>query len=413
MIASRPPALPKPQATACSRACFALYLASLALLPWSWFPPFPWLHEHAQWSDALFAAAAACWVVDRWQAGDWPRLRPIHGAIVLYFVAAALSLLMATPDRRAGAWKLLGVAELCCLAVVTSDLLKRPGVPQAVARTVAATSLATAAAAVAGLLLFYARIPTLLVGTYGDLNPSRWYARMEAGTIHPHMLASFCIFASSITGREDVGLPVWLRRVTQAALWLTVGLTFSRAILGFTLAAALRSARTRRGRILAAACAVLFAGILISLSWLHFTIDPSRPLSWRFEASSPSRHSQKIVSSLHTLAAHPLWGSGIDTHPARYYGSPADTDLTPLNIAATLGLPALAAFTTMIVILWRSHSRPLDRATWGGLAGIALDALACDVEDFRHIWVLIGLADASAVDNARSHCQVRRGSCAH
>ena len=30
------------------RAVLVLYLTSLALLPWAWFPPFPWLHEHAQ-----------------------------------------------------------------------------------------------------------------------------------------------------------------------------------------------------------------------------------------------------------------------------------------------------------------------------------------------------------------------------
>ena len=41
-----------------SRVVWSLYLTALALLPWSWFPPFPWLHERAQWSDVVFAAAS-------------------------------------------------------------------------------------------------------------------------------------------------------------------------------------------------------------------------------------------------------------------------------------------------------------------------------------------------------------------
>ena len=41
----------------------ALFLAALALLPWAWFPPFPWIHEHAQWSDVLVAAAFVAWLV--------------------------------------------------------------------------------------------------------------------------------------------------------------------------------------------------------------------------------------------------------------------------------------------------------------------------------------------------------------
>ena len=32
--------------------------------------------------DALFGAATAVWAIERWLAGDWPRPRPIHGAVV-------------------------------------------------------------------------------------------------------------------------------------------------------------------------------------------------------------------------------------------------------------------------------------------------------------------------------------------
>jgi len=103
------------------RLAFAFYLASLALLPWTWFPPFPWLHEHAQWSDAVFALAAALWSIERWRNKDWPRLEPVHAAMAFYLGAATLSLIFSSPDKLAGLMKLLGLAELCALAVITSD----------------------------------------------------------------------------------------------------------------------------------------------------------------------------------------------------------------------------------------------------------------------------------------------------
>lgn len=68
--------------------------------------------------------------------------------------------------------------------------------------------------------------------------------------------------------------------------------------------------------------------------------------------------------------------------------------MTPLNIAATMGLPALAAMVFLFVTLWRHRRRPIPIATWSGLAGLGIDALAQDIEHFRHVWVMIGLADA-------------------
>jgi O-Antigen ligase len=374
-----------------SRLVLALYLTSLALLPWTWFPPFPWLHEHAQWSDAVFAATAVLWAIERWQLGTWPRLRPAHAVLALYFLFAGLSLLFASPNPRSGVPKLLGVAELCTLAIITSDLASRPSVFPKIARSIAITSLLTAATAFVGLLLFYSGIASPLIGIYGELEPSPWYARVQAGTYNPNLLASFCIFAAAIVTRRDGELPVWLRRITLAVLWITVCLTFSRGILGFVLAALIRSACTPRRRALAAACSVAILGITITLTVWKPTINPARPFDSRFENATSSR-SQAASSSLKTLVSHPILGSGLGTSPGQYRGFPFDSHCTPLNIAATLGLPALIAFSLLIAHLWRSRARPIDLAIWGGLAGLALDGLAQDIEDFRHVWVMIGFA---------------------
>ncbi|MEK6288273.1 MAG: O-antigen ligase family protein [Acidobacteriota bacterium] len=376
-----------------SRLVLALYVTSLALLPWTWFPPFPWLHEHAQWSDAVFGGTAVLWAIERCQLGKWPRLRPAHAALALYFLLACLSLLIASPNPRSGAPKLLGVAELCTLAFITSDLASRPAGSRAIARVIAITSLLTAAAAIAGLLLFYAGIGSRLIGIYGELEPAPWYARIQAGTHNPNLLASFCIFASAVVARRDGELPVWLRRLTFVALSITVCLTFSRGILGFMLAAVIRGAHTRRRRIFAVVCAASLSVLILTLTLWKPSINPIHPLKIHFETTSSSRY-QAAASSLITLVTHPLFGSGLDTSPGLFRGVPFDAHFTALNIAATLGLPALSVISFLITVLWRKRRRPTDLAIWGGLAGLALDSLAQDVEDFRHIWVMIGLADA-------------------
>ena len=378
------------------RLVFTLYLITLALLPWSWFPPFPWLHEHAQWSDAVFAITALAWIIEQWQAGRWLRPRAVHAALACYFGAATLSLLLAASDKWAGAWKLLGIAELCVLVLITSDLAARPGKLRVIARVVALTSLITALAAVIGLLLFYAGVSTRLIGSYGDLVSSTWYARVQAGTYHPNLLASYCIFAASVIAHDEAKLPVKLRHAIAVALWITVGLTFSRGILAFGLAALMRSARTKQRRVLTSLYATASVVIIAALTFWNLSLNPAHPFEASFEHNIASSRWQAITTSLQTLFAHPLWGSGLGTSPGTYHGVPFDAHLTPLNIAATLGLPALAAFLSLLVILWRQRSRPLDLAIWSSFAGLALDALAQDVEDFRHLWVFIGLADATS-----------------
>ena len=370
----------------------ALYLTSLVLLPWTWFPPFLWFHEHAQWSDAVFLAAAITWLIERLQLRNWPRFRAAHAVLILYFSFACLSLSF-SPNPRAGLPKLVGVAELCTLAFITSDLASRPRILPGIARAIAITSLITAAATIVGLLLFYTNVRSPLVGIYGELQPSPWYARMQAGTYNPNLLASFCIFASATVAHRDGGLPVWLRRVTLAALWITVFLTFSRGILGFVLAAAIRSANTRRRRLAAAVFAVCCVSLVISLTVWNPSINPAHPFDLSLSSIDSSRH-QAATSSLATLLRHPLFGSGLGTSPGQYHGAPFDSHLTPLNIAATLGLPVLIAFSFLMTSLWRRRRRPTSLAIWGGLAGLALDGLAQDIEDFRHLWVAIGLADA-------------------
>ena len=342
------------------------------------------------------------WAIERWRLRLLPRLCAAHLALALYFFFAFLSLLFASPNTSAGLPKLLGVAELCALTFITSDLASRPRVFRAIARTIAITSLVTAAVGIVGLLLFYNGTNSRMIGIYGELEPSPWYARVQAGTYNPNLLASFCIFASAVVAHRDGELPALLRRITLAALWITVLLTFSRGILGFVLAAMIRGANTRLRRRAAAVYAVGCVGVVISLSVWNASINPTHPLDLSFRSIDSSRL-RAATSSLATLLSHPLFGSGLGTSPGQYQGAPFDSHLTPLNIAATLGLPSLISFTFLLTLLWRRRMRPTDLYIWGGLAGLALDGLAQDIEDFRHVWVIIGICDANNREENERH----------
>jgi hypothetical protein len=373
-----------------------LYLATLLALPWSALVRFPWLHENARWTDALFAFATLAWGAGLLATRRVPRFRPVHAGLALYLGWAAVSLLVSSSRPAAGPAKLLGIAMLVALFVVTSDMMGRPGMPRAIGRALAVTSILTAAAAVVGVLLSYFGRITPLVGTCGDLLPGP-LSRAQAGFPHPNLLASYCVFSSGALAREDAGLSRAWRRVAQAALGVTVVLTTSRAILAFALAVAVRHATTPARRRLAGAFAAGLVLVMLGLTATNATFYPLRPWDVRFLPGASPRL-EAATTSLETLAAHPVFGTGPGTSPGRRGGLPFDAHVTPLNVAATLGLPALAGLTFAAWALWRARSRPTDLATWGMLAGLGLDGLGQDVEDFRHVWVALGFADAGRRD---------------
>jgi hypothetical protein len=373
-----------------------LYLATLALVPWSALVPFPWLHENARWSDAIFALAFLAWGAGLARERRLPRLRPVHAGLALYLGWAAVSLLVAAPRSPSGPAKLLGLGMLLALFVVTSEMAERPGMPAAIGRTIAATSLLTALAALVGVVLSAFGTITPLVGTCGDLLPGP-LSRAQAGFPHPNLLASFCVFGYGVVAREDAGLSRGWRRLVIAALALTVLLTTSRAILAFGLALAIRHATTPARRRFAWGLGAALVAAMIAFTVVNLTFQPLRP--WELQVRpGPSVRLQSATTSLETLAAHPVFGSGLGSSPGRRGSLAFDAHLTPLNVAATLGLPALAGLAFAVVCLWRARARPTDLAIWGMLAGLALDGLGQDVEDFRHVWIALGLADAGRRD---------------
>jgi O-antigen ligase len=179
-------------------------------------------------------------------------------------------------------------------------------------------------------------------------------------------------------------------------------LTFSRGAIAFFVAMVIRAAYRRLDpeaavrvavALVVAAVAVL---AVVSVGRLH--LDPTRPSTISYEVPDPGNRRQAFDTGLDTLADHPLTGKGPGTYVSLNRGFPFRAHFTPLNVAATMGLSAVAALVFLMIVLWRERRRPTSIATWSGLLGLAVDGLAQDIEHFRHVWVMVGLADAERKD---------------
>jgi hypothetical protein len=168
----------------------------------------------------------------------------------------------------------------------------------------------------------------------------------------------------------------------------------SRGLIGFLFAAVLRASTGLRGLRrwivpISTALASLAAIALLTVGRLH--LSPARPSTISYVVPDPGNRREAFVTSLETLGHHPLLGVGPGALPGRNRGQPFRAHFTPLNVAATLGIPALCALTAALVLVWRQRRRPTDVALWSAFAGIGVDGLAQDIDHFRHVWLLLGL----------------------
>jgi hypothetical protein len=371
------------------------WLAGVGLIAFRWLSPLSSLYERAILADALLAVAALLAVLELIHRPQPPRIRPWHVWLAAYVGWVAVAALAAS-DRTEALKTLLLVVELALIALLTAWLAARPTVASALGRVTLAAVALTFALAVVAYVLFYAGHRTGLLGAYGEqFKPSSTYARIRAGFSTPPLMASWCIAASAIVAWGPSRLPRRWQIAGQCALGFLVVATLSRAVLAFGAALVIRwagrSQRPRANLIAATAVAAVIA-VLSALSVGRLHADPTRPSSITYQVPDPGNRREAAVTSWHTFHEDPLFGSGPGSYPGVNRGEPFRAHLTPLNIAATTGLPALIAITGMAVALWRGRSRPTDIAIWSGLAGVMIDGLTLDIEHFRHVWVLIGLA---------------------
>ena len=375
---------------------FGVYLLALAVLPFRWLSPAGSLQQHAEWTDILVAVAAMLWLVQKVRAGALRRsLRTWQLPLGLYVALGAVSYALAVPGRGASATTVLLMAELAVLAAITADFAGEPQRRRAIARVIAASAGATVLLGALALILFYAGAHSGLIGAYGEqFTPSHLYGRVQAGFESPPLLASFCIFASGVIASDAAAIPRRLRIALQITLGLLCAATLSRGLIGFLLALTIRwSAKVRGPRrwLVPTAAAIVCLAAIAALTVGRLHLEPGSPSKSSYVVPDPGNRREAFVSSLQTLEHHPLLGIGPGAIPGVNRGAPFRAHFTPLEVAATVGLPALAALTITVLLVWRGRRRPTDVALWSAAAGIALDGLAQDIDHFRHVWLLLGL----------------------
>jgi O-Antigen ligase len=385
---------------------FAVYLAALALLPFRWLSPIGSLYEHADWTDLLIGVATVLWLFEHLQRRDLAHaVRVWHLPLIAYLALGCASAAQAVPYLGGSFKTVLLMAELAVLAGITADFASPAVRRRLIARVIVASALVTLVLGAIGLMLFYAGVHSGLVGVYGEQYvPSHVYTRIQAGFESPPLLASYCIFASGVVAGRDAALGPRLRLTTQVCLGLLCAATLSRGLIAFLFAAIIRySAGLQGRRRWAVPTAAAIAGLLLlaALTVGRLHLNPVKPSTFSYVVPDPGNRREAFVTSLTTFEHHPLLGIGPGALPGINAGAPFRAHFTPLNIAATLGLPALLMLIAAIVLLWRTRLRPTDIALWSALAGIALDGLAQDIDHFRHVWVLLGLVAGPARGGAR------------
>jgi hypothetical protein len=383
------------------RPAVLLLLAAVAGLGFKWLSPVGSSYENAILSDALLAGAALARIAELPQRPL--RLGVAHRWLAAYVVLVGVSALAAS-DHTEALKALLVIVELAVLAVLTADLAADETVARVLGVVVLASVAFTAALAVVGLVLFYAGDSTSLIGAYGEqFEASGRYARIAAGFSTPPLLGSWCIAAAAIVAWRRAALPARWVAWAQLAVVLLAALTLSRSLLGVLAVLVIQWAARAPTRVRVRVAIAFMAGSIALLAVLtvgRLHLDPTRPLQASYEVPDPGNRRAAAETSWHTLREHPIVGLGPGSYPGMNRGQPFRAHLTPLNVAATVGIPALVALAGFLVVLWRRREHPIDIALWSGAAGLALDGLAQDIEHFRHVWLLIGLLMIATVDSA-------------
>jgi hypothetical protein len=385
-----------------SSPSFGLFLLAIAALPFRWLSPLGSLNERAGWTDILFACAVAAWLWEkrhrRWREIR-QSLRPWHAGLAAYVILTGVS---ATLSREHGtaATNLLLTFELAFVAVLAADFGSQRSGRRGIAWAVLVGVLATAVLTVVGLCLYYADVDTGLVTPFASGVASHSYTRVRAGFFSAPLLADYCIFASAILAMDEAPLTRRARRFVQTALGAMTLATLSRGLFGFLAAAVVRAASLRRSRALAIAAVSVALLAMAALAVVPASPDPARPTTWTKQVPDPQSRYALLKSSLGRVRDHPLVGIGPGLLPARRpeqsHRRAVRVHFTPVNIAATVGIPALCALVFVVGWAWRNRYRPTEIAIWSGLLGLAIDGLGQDIEHFRHVWILLGLALARA-----------------
>ena len=320
----------------------------------------PALPHHAALADIFALLALASLLITR--------ARPAFSLpLVGYLGWTALSAAL----HRSGGWALLAACELAAVWAAASTLDDWPRLLRA--WSWGAVTLGVVALIVSSLSVVGIDTPWSSGG--GELG---WRFRPQGFTESTNLLASLCLVPLLFAVAQK-------RRAWTALLGVVLLLSASRTILAALVGVALLK-KPRGGRWLVGA---------LSLAAVISVVADVHELWW-----GPGIRWRIMASALRMALAHPLLGVGPGQHAA-FTGWPSASDAalpwnahsTPLDVAATLGIPALLALGALVVSALR---KPGDAFLKVALWATLFDALTIDVERFRHVWLFLGLITAAS-----------------
>lgn len=368
------------------------FLLAVALIPWRWPAPLGFISERAGAADLFVLVALLLLIRAGWRTIS-TQITVAHMALAA-FMASALVATFATTDRATSSRDLLVILELVTLALLAWEFGReyRRWLGYAALAGVATSALA----ALVGLGLFYAGLDNPFLDSYGALQPSPDYARVRGGFFSAPLLGSFTIVAWGVITWCKATLGSRLTLLGQSLSVALAVVSISRGLIGLLVAIATYLIWRRRPRFapvpfIAGAC----AAILLTLGFLTFT--PSRPVSTTYAFGENNRRYEARVA-LEKIPERPLtgYGPGVLTGEGLATGLPRKPHMTAINVASTLGIPALIALTVILAAAWSGRTRD-GLPLWAAAAGLAVDSIGQDVDHFRHSWLLLGLLLAAAI----------------
>ncbi len=333
-------------------------------------------------SDLLAGAAVVALMVC--PATDEPRRRVDPVALLAvggYVGWAALS----AAGHRCGYARVVGVADLAGLLWMAAAYARRELILRAL---VAGAALACLVGLLGSVLMLLGHLTPLSSLRGGDLGLP-W--RPKGLCVTTNALAALALVPTLLVFRDCTLTGRW-RRPLQVLFAVTFACSLSRSLLALALGLLLSSQVKRTWKGIGVATLLLFA-------FLSVRLDLYRDARGLVVATTPSLRVRMNTAAWHSLVQHPWLGTGPGSLTAPVHAPRPTDDLTPmsahltwLDVAATLGLPALLAFGLIWVrALSASPRDEIDRLLLIGLYAILFDSLTVDVENFRHLWLLLGL----------------------
>ena len=358
-----------------------LLAAGTVLVPLQIWPPMPLAGMTL--ADLFFALAFAQFVVLR-------RAVPGRGAavaIAAFAAGVAVSALFGgSPVKLLGHFMLAAIGWMAATAAPESARLIR--------RALIAAGALAAATGVAAALGFYAGVETALLNIYGDLQAGD-YPRVRGTMIRANMMATVVATGLILLWFEPGLVPrPWLRRVVFGLGAVAMVFSFSRTIAPLVLGVAGVELWRRAGPVWLRAAWVGVACLAAAALWISIryevVLNPLRPWAVDVLGTDGTRFAIWRDAAA-TLVANPVLGAGPGVAVAEGWSA----HNTWLNLWAGLGIVPLAAFAWLMLAA-------LGRAVSAGAAGVALalavalvDSVYTDIEDMRHVWLLIGVALAA------------------